>query len=201
GRAWRDNGHLPGYPMQTGNEGSGYHITSDIWQAFDDEGNAYSMVLDNPPGSATDAGWGMTMHKSTDGGRTWGPRVPIEEKSDPIQKNLFLADKNAIIVDNYGRDKDGKTGNIYACWSEDNAQANLAIAAKRSTDAGKTWGDKVFVSGADRTVLGCFPVIAPPAKSGDPGTLYIFWLDFSMSRIRMAKSTDGGDSFSLPTTV
>ena len=201
GRTWRDNGHLPGYPVQTGNEGSGYHVVSDIWHAFDDEGNAYAMVLDNPPGSATDAGWGMTLHKSADGGKTWSGRIPIDEKSDPVTKQGFLADKNALVVDNYGPDHDGKTGNMYACWSEDSAQANLAVALKKSTDGGKTWGTKQFISGADRTILGCFPVVAPPAKPGTPGDVYVFWLDFSMSRIRMAKSTDGGDSFSPPATV
>jgi hypothetical protein len=201
GRTWRDNGHLPGYPVQTGNEGDNYYVTSDIWHAFDDEGNAYSMVLDNPPGSPTGAGWGMTLHKSTDGGKTWGGRIPIEEKSDPVTKAGFLADKNALVVDNYGPDRDGKTGNMYACWSEDNAQANLAVALKKSTDAGKTWGDKQFISGADRTVLGCFPVVAPPKTAGHPGDVYVFWLDFSMQRIRMAKSTDGGDSWSVPSTV
>jgi hypothetical protein len=200
GKTWRDNGHLPGYPVQTGNE-SDYYVTSDIWHAFDDEGNAYAMVLDNPPGSPTGAGWGMTLHKSTDGGRTWGPRIPIEEKSDPVTKAGFLADKNALTVDNYGPDRDGKTGNMYACWSEDNARANLAVALKKSTDGGQTWGAKQFISGADRTILGCFPVVAPPKTVGQPGDLYVFWLDFSMSRIRMAKSTDGGDTFSAPTTV
>jgi hypothetical protein len=201
GKTWRDNGHLPGYPAQTGNEGSNYYLVSDIWHAFDDEGNAYAMVLDNPPGSATDAGWGMTLHKSTDGGKTWSGRIPIEEKSDPITKQGFLADKNALAVDNYGPDHDGKTGNMYACWSEDNAQANLAIALKKSTDGGKTWGQKQFISGADRTVLGCFPVVAPPKTAGQPGDVYVFWLDFGMSRIRMAKSTDGGDTWSIPSTV
>jgi BNR repeat-like domain len=207
GHAWRDNGHLPGYPAQTGNEGSGYWLVSDIWHAFDDEGNAYAMVLDNPPGSATDAGWGMTLHKSTDGGRTWGPRIPIEEKSDPIQKNAFLADKNAITVDNYGPDRDGKTGNMYSCWSEDVPVANVAVAVKRSTDGGRTWTDKNFVSVADRTILGCFPVVAPPTQPGQPGPVFVFWMDFGSTnpdqspRIRMAKSTDGGQSWSPPTTV
>jgi hypothetical protein len=31
--------------------------------------------------------------------------------------------------------------------------------------------------------------------------VYVFYLDFSMSRIRMVKSTDGGDSYSAPVTV
>jgi hypothetical protein len=209
GHTWRDNGHLPGYPVQTGNEGNSYYITSDVWTAFDDEGNAYAMVLDNPAGGTTGAGWGMTLHKSTDGGRTWSGRMPIEEKSDPFSKEIFLSDKNAMVVDNYGPDRDGKTGNVYACWSEDTqvssggagAGANLAITLKRSTDGGQTWSQKQFLSGADHTVLGCVPVVGPPTTPGTPGPVYAFWFNFGAGTIRMAKSTDGGQSFSSPTTV
>lgn len=201
GQTWTDNGHLPGYPAQTGNEGEDYYVTSDIWMAFDDEGNAYAMVLDHPPGSLTGSGWGMTAHKSTDGGRTWSDRIPIHENQDPVSNTLFLDDKNTLIVDNTGPDADGQTGNIYACWSFDAAVANLAVFVSRSTDAGEAWSDPVNVSGADRAVLGCHVVVGPPETPGDPGVLYVFWRDFSAERNRMAKSTDGGETFSSPTTV
>jgi hypothetical protein len=207
GRTWRDNGHLPGYPKQTGDEGANYHITSDVWTAFDDEGNAYAMVLDSPPDSATGAGWGMNLHKSTDGGRTWSRPIPIESKDDPVTKQLLLADKNTLTVDNYGPDRDGKTGNMYACWSEDAPVANLAIRVSRSTDAGRTWATGAPVSGGDRSVIGCFVVVGPPGNPGEPGVLYVFWLNFSDpasatgASMRMAKSTDGGQTFSPPETV
>jgi hypothetical protein len=201
GRSWQDNGHLPGYPQQTGDEGADYYITSDVWTAFDDEGNAYAMVLDNPPGSLTGAGWGMTAHKSTDGGRTWSDRIPIHENQDPASKTLFLDDKNTLVVDNTGPDRDGTTGNIYGCWSFDAFVANLAVFVSRSTDAGQTWRDPINVSGADRTVLGCHVVVGPPEVPGEPGVLYVFWRDFANGRNRMAKSVDGGQSFTAPTTV
>lgn len=203
GETWQDNNHLPGYPQQVGDEGDDYHITSDVWTAFDDEGNAYTMVLDSPPDSQiTGAGWGMNVHKSTDGGRTWSGPIPIEKKEDPVTRELLLSDKNTLTVDNFGPDQDGKTGNVYACWSEDAPIANLAILVSRSTNAGQTWSKGQNVSGIDRTVIGCFVVVGPPEKQGDPGVLYVFWLDFSgRGRIRMAKSTNGGQSFSLPRTV
>jgi hypothetical protein len=203
GKDWRDNDHLPGYPKQTGNEGDDYYITSDVWMAFDDEGNAYVMVLDSPPDSqATGAGWGMTLHKSTDGGRTWSDRIPIEEKEDPVTRELLLSDKNTLTVDNYGQDLDGKTGNMYACWSEDAPVANLAVLVSRSTDAGESWSQGIPVSADDQSVLGCFVLVGPPRNPGEPGPLYVFWLDFAGDgRIRMAKSTDGGQSFSSPSTV
>jgi hypothetical protein len=207
GRTWKDNGHLPGYPKQTGDEGSDYHVTSDVWTAFDDEGNAYAMVLDSPPDSATGAGWGMNLHKSTDGGRTWSGPIPIESKNDPVTKQLLLADKNTLAVDNHGRDRNGKTGNIYACWSEDAPVANLAIRVSRSTDAGETWSTAPPVSGADRSVIGCYLVVGPPPMPGTPGVVYVFWLNFNDpasstgASMRMAKSTDGGRTFSPPQTV
>lgn len=202
GQTWTDNGHLPGYPAQSGAEGDDYYVTSDIWTAQDDEGNAYAMVLDHPPtDSLTGAGWGMTLHKSTDGGRTWSGRIPMHENADAVSKHLFLDDKNTLAVDNSGTDGDGKTGNLYGCWSFDAAVANLAVYVTTSTDAGATWSDPVNVSGADRTVLGCHVVVGPPVIDGGPGVLYVFWRDFGSGRNRMAKSIDGGLTFSLPITV
>jgi hypothetical protein len=202
GRTWTDNGHLPGYPQQTGDEGSDYYITSDVWTAFDDEGGAYTMVLDHPPsGSLTGAGWGMTLHKSADGGRTWSDRIPIHENSDPVSKHLFLDDKNTLVVDNTGPDGDGQVGNAYACWSFDAFVANLAVFVSRSTDAGESWSRPTNVSGTDRTVLGCHVVVGPPETPAGPGALYVFWRDFSRGRNRVAKSTDGGLTYSAPRTV
>lgn len=221
GRTWKDNGHLPGYPRQTGNEarpcdpgspacarglvspsGEEYWVTSDVWMAFDDEGNAYTMVLDHPPNdSPTGAGWGMTLHKSVDGGRTWSDRIPIHENSDPISNALFLDDKNTIIVDNYGPDRDGKTGNMYACWGFSAFAANLAQVVTRSTDGGQTWSDPVPVSAADRLTIGCQVIVGPPASEGEPGVVYVFYLNVAGDSLRMAKSTDGGQTFSPPATV
>ncbi len=204
GQNWGDNGHLPGYPVQNGDEGDGYHITSDVWTAFDDEGNAYAMVLDSPPDQTPQlpSGWGMNVHKSTDGGKTWSDPIPIEKKSDPVTRELLLADKNTITVDNYGADGDGKTGNIYACWGEDAPVSNLSIRVSRSTDAGQTWFPGIPVSGADQSVIGCYVLVGPPDKPGEPGPLYVFWLDFGGDgAIRMAKSTNGGQTFSPPSTV
>src|SRR4051794_17034263 len=40
------------------------YITSDVWTDFDDEGNAYAMVLDSPP-FPSGSGWGMSFHRWT----------------------------------------------------------------------------------------------------------------------------------------
>lgn len=201
GRSWTDNGQLPGHPMQRGDD-AGYELTSDPWTAFDDEGNAYVMVLDtdDESDSVTGAGWGMSLHKSSDGGRTWFGPIAIH-RNRGIQNLLLLDDKNALAVDNYGPDRDGTAGRMYGCWSLDAPLANVAIQVARSADAGMTWQDAGPISGLERTVIGCQIVITPPAAPGEPGAVHVFWLNFSDPSIRMATSTNGGITFSGPTTV
>jgi hypothetical protein len=204
GRTWRDNGILPGFPAQNGSEAN-YYLTSDIWTAFDNLGTAYAMILDNPTGNLTAGGWGMTLEKSPDGGRSWSGPIPIHRNQSPITQTLFLDDKDALAVDNTSP-RSGKPGNLYACWSYDTPNSNLAIAFSRSTDGGLTWSPGPNdlarpISALDRSVLGCQIEVAPSARAGEPGIVYVFWLDFGNSSIRMVKSTDGGVTFSLPTTV
>jgi hypothetical protein len=201
GRTWTDNGQLPGHTMQRGDDPS-YELTSDPWTAFDDEGNAYVMVLDtdDESDSALGAGWGMSLHKSSDGGRTWFGPIPIH-RNRGVQNLLLLDDKNVLAIDNYGPDRDGATGRMYGCWSLDAPLANLAIQVARSADGGMSWQDAGPVSGFDRTVIGCQIVISPPGAPGEPGAVHVFWFNFSDPSIRMATSTNGGITFSAPTTV
>jgi hypothetical protein len=208
GRHWTDNGILPGFPRQTGSDPN-YYLTSDVWLAFDNFNDAYAIVLDNPSGSVSTAGWGMTLEKSRNGGRTWSGPIPIHRNNGLLSSLLFFDDKDAIAVDNTNPTSK-KPGNLYTCWSFD-AQAavigaNLAIAVSSSTDAGRTWSPAPdsfprAVSGLDRSVVGCQLAIGPPARRGHPGTLYVFWLNFGTSTIRMVKSNDGGATYSPPQTV
>ena len=48
-------------PRVQGDFGEEY-VTSDVWTDFDDEGNAYAMVLDDP-GFPDGNGWGMSFHR------------------------------------------------------------------------------------------------------------------------------------------
>ncbi|MGH2546041.1 MAG: hypothetical protein ACRDHJ_04100, partial [Actinomycetota bacterium] len=101
------------------------YITSDIWMHFDDEGNAYAMVLDAPPFSSG-AGWGMTLHKWESvspadvlTGDTWSDRIVINAyPSGEVRQELFLDDKNTFAVNNAGPDNDGQTGDMVACWGQ-----------------------------------------------------------------------------------
>ena len=92
------------------------YITSDVWTDFDDEGNAYAMVLDSPPFPSGN-GWGMSFHRwetpsASDirRGRTWSKRIPINAYPTVPDQATKLDDKNTFAVNNAGRDHDGKTG-------------------------------------------------------------------------------------------
>ncbi|HEX8121413.1 MAG TPA: sialidase family protein [Solirubrobacteraceae bacterium] len=188
------------------------YITSDIWMQFDDEGNAYAMVLDSPPFESGN-GWGMTLHKwetpsAADleaGGKTWGPRVPINAYTDGARQMLFLDDKNTFAVNNAGPDHDGKTGTIIACWGQQLPDIlKQQVACDRSTDAGQSFpGEPVPISDVQQLVIGVH-VLADPQ---DPDTFYATWLQYATgtvgpSTLEVARTTDGGQTWTHnPTPV
>jgi hypothetical protein len=195
------------------------YITSDVWVDFDDEGNAYAMVLDSPPFPGG-AGWGMTLHRWTTpshadivAGATWSKRIPINAypaaATDP--NFALLDDKNTFAVNNAGPDRDGKTGIMVACWTLDEpqtaAEGPQRIDCERSTDGGQTWPDspKPISPPAQRLVIGADVV----ADTRDPQTFYVAWteqfsglLDQSgTNTIQVTRSTDGGVTWSTPVTA
>jgi hypothetical protein len=195
------------------------YITSDVWVDFDDEGNAYAMVLDSPP-FAGGAGWGMTLHRWTTpsrtdivAGATWSKRIPINAypaaATDP--NFALLDDKNTFAINNAGRDRDGETGIMVACWTLDEpataAEGPQRIVCERSTDGGQTWPDspKPISPPAQRLVIGADVV----ADTRDPQTFYVAWTEYfsgavsgsGTNTIQVAKSTDGGVTWSAPVTA
>jgi hypothetical protein len=204
--------------MEFDDRGSGdlseEYTTSDVWVQFDDEGSAYVMVLDHPPfplqadplGLGTEEnGWGMTLHKwdtvsSSDlqpGGKTWGPRVPINFYADEIRERAFLDDKNTMAVNNAGPDHDGKPGTILTCWGRSVIPAKQEIVCERSTDGGKSFpGEPIPVSEPQNLVIGVF--VAPDPKQEN--TFYLMWNYYILTtsptnQMYFAKTTDGGQTW------
>jgi hypothetical protein len=155
-----------------------FFTTSDIWLSFDDEGNVYAIVLVSPS-SNTGSGWEMWMYKSSDGGRTWplSSRRVIHDHFNKALSSAFLDDKDAIVVDNYtaagtglttvpNSPRDGKIGNIYACWGLDGTVAptqNQVVST--STDGGNTWSVPFVVSGLSNVrEIGCQLSVAPSGR-------------------------------------
>jgi uncharacterized repeat protein (TIGR01451 family) len=188
------------------------YVTSDVWMQFDDEGNAYTMVLDHPPfdPSGEGSGWGMTLHRwdsvsaadLAPAGQTWGPRIPINLYADPLAQDLFLDDKNTFAVNNAGPDGDGQTGTMIACWGQNiPALVKQQIVCERSTDGGLSWpGGPQPISGAEQLVIGVH-VIADNTK---PQTFYATWVQTATNiglgryTLEAAKTTDGGQTWSAP---
>jgi hypothetical protein len=231
GQTWGDTGHLPipGVAEITPAKCAGddtsklpkecLYTTSDVWISFDDEGNAYVIVLVSPS-SNQGTGWEMWMYKSTDGGRTWpvaNQRV-IHDHFNKTLSSLFLDDKDAIAVDNYtqagtgmatgpNKPQDGKIGNIYACWGLDGTVAptqNQVVS--RSTDGGDTWGTvglPEIVSGLKAREIGCQLGVAPS------GRVYLSFLNYALD-VRsgisgvgqyLTWSDDHGLTFAVPIKV
>jgi hypothetical protein len=205
-----------GDPRGTGDFGEEY-ITSDAWVQFDDEGNAYVMVLDAAP-LPGGAGWGMNLHKwqtpspaDVSSGNTWSHRMPIDSYPAAASDPNFgtLDDKNTLAVNNAGPDGDSTTGTMVACWTRDNADPNLPpqqIVCKRSTDGGATWpGAPQAISGNQLLDLGVH-VVADPR---DPNTFYATWLHYLPGLLGLGlpdemsftKSTDGGQTWEPPRVV
>jgi hypothetical protein len=196
GKSWTDTGQLPGYPVANPSDcpnppaGGGFSAacgftTSDIWTTFDDEGNAYGMVLVAPGGASQSTGWGMNLHRSSDGGRTWSQPIKIHDHNNGLFKEFFLDDKNAIAVDNYtqagpvvglpNRPHDGKIGTMYACWDLDDTTSGLHqdIVVTTSSDAGSTWSQPLVVSLGQDLEIGCQIAIAPS------GAVFVSWFHYA----------------------
>jgi hypothetical protein len=205
-------------PRPNGDFGEEY-ITSDVWVDFDDEGNAYAMVLDAPP-FPSGAGWGMSLHRwatpsraDIAGGTTWSNRIPINAYQQAANNPNFalLDDKNTFAVNNTGPDRDGKMGIMVGCWTLDepvtNAEGPQRIVCERSTDGGQTWpgNPKPISPPAQRLVIGADVV----ADTRDPNTFYVAWTEYfsgivsgtGTNTIQVTKSTDGGKSWSSPVTA
>ncbi|HEY3186475.1 MAG TPA: sialidase family protein [Solirubrobacteraceae bacterium] len=189
------------------------YITSDVWLQFDDEGNAYAMVLDSPPFPSGN-GWGMTLHRwetpspedLAPGGVAWSDRIPINSYPAAASDANFalLDDKNTLGINNAGPDGDGQTGTMVACWTLNNlAQGAVpqTIVCKRSTDGGRTWpGPPQGLSGTEGSVIGAD--VIPDTR--DPNLFYVAWLDVAPGaagqpeEIHVARSADGGQTWSAP---
>ncbi len=200
-----------------GNFGEEY-ITSDPWVDFDDESNAYFMMLDSPP-FPTGAGWGMSLHRwesvserDVRRDRTWSDRIIINAYETPEEQENFLDDKNTFAVNNAGRDKDGRTGIMVACWGQNGPvfadRGPQQVVCERSTNGGRSWPDEpTGVSpGLQRLVIAPHVV----ADTRDPNTFYVVWLEYlseflpptaGTNTYYFSKSTDGGVTWSPATPV
>jgi hypothetical protein len=161
------------------------------WTEFDDYGSS------SPSDSSR-----IRFSKSTNQGITWSNAVVISDRSgDCIDSDN--TDEGAVPCV-------GPNGEIYVSWA-----GPLGLVFDKSTNGGQTWGTDVIVSsmpgGWDFAVSGIYRCNGLPITmcdiSSSPyrGYIYVVWSDqrngATNTDIFMAKSTNGGSTWSAPIKV
>ena len=127
------------------------------------------------------------VHKSTDFGQTWGPPVYPAVPGVPSGSSQ---DKEFLGVDTSGGTFNG---NVYLSWT---SFPSAAIFFSRSTNGGASFSVPFQISPAGTANQGSEPAVGPN------GELYVAWFRITAPRaILVAKSTNGGASFSAPVVV
>jgi hypothetical protein len=159
----------------------------------------------------------IELVSSADGGSTWSAPVVIDEECGA---SLNSVQGSNVVV--------SPTGAVYVAYEFFPPTANNEIHFTRSLDNGKTFGSivkintEVVPNGAGGVLQGAFrnnefPQLAVDrSNTASRGTLYVVWSDgrnnvvpdlgsptgtYAYPDILLAKSTDFGQTFSLPTTV
>jgi hypothetical protein len=123
--------------------------------------------------------------RSEDGGRTFSPPLNLSNSRAGDGKGRITAE----LWHNGSLDlAAGNDGTLYAAWTEYEG----ALWVRRSSDAGKTFSAALKIPDAK-------PARAPSLAVSNR-TVYLAWTvgDDASADIRVAKSTDGGASFSAP---
>jgi hypothetical protein len=178
GKTWT-TGPAPGLTKAVGGK---FDRASDPAVAFDLQGDVYLSSLPILDESGGPTGVGVTVNKSTDGGKTWNKPVTVYEND-----NAF-SDKDWIAVDD-GPSSPFK-GRIYAAWDFPSSFNQMVVA--HSTDGGQTWSSPVNVSGAFG--IGAIPLVQP---NGNVTLIY----ESLAGPYQASTSTDGGVTWSSPVNI
>lgn len=152
---------------------------SDPGLTYDLSGNFYAMTLSL---NASSTSSGFEIFKSTNGGLSWeDPVWAIQSGSDVFE------DKEMIACD---RAPDSPyQGNLYISWtrfSDNNRRTDCCFI--RSVDGNQNWDPPIIISD-NPTLQWPLPVV------GAGGTLYVAWVSYRYSQIRLDRSSDGGETW------
>ena len=161
----------------------------------------------------------FVFRSTGNGGASWNfTGRPVVVSPDPGTGTAPFEDKEYLAVDNnVGSPYQDR---IYVTWTEFTADGTAYIYEEHSNDYGESFSAPVLVSGDNPTL--CDQTYGLPTFNGscnenqfsDPfvgpdGALYVAWANFNtavsgnenFNRILLAKSTNGGASFSTPVLV
>jgi len=189
GTAWTD---LRGLPGPTG----GFNF-GDPGLVGDRAGNFYASQIASDPIRPPGFSFTVGISKSTDGGSTFS--IPVSPPAAGVSPFSFQ-DKAFIAVDTSGGPFGG---NVYVTWTSFGGPfTKLPIFFSRSNDGGATFSTPLQISTSTESDQGSEPVVGPN------GEIYVAWERFVDSAnplappaIVVAKSIDGGLSFSSPVVV
>jgi hypothetical protein len=228
GDHWRDS--IPPIGFTRGAAAFGvareyWEASGDTSVAWDTRGNAYlaCQTFDRGNGGLTnnpDLSSAVYVFRSTqNNGASWNfPARPVVEFNDAAGSGLVLEDKPLMTVDNHAGSP--FQDRIYVTWTEFAADGSAYIWESHSDDYGETFSSRVLVSGNNTTLCTITFGLGTPQGNcnenqfsdpftGSDGALYVAFNNFNnavsgsdnRNQILLAKSIDGGVSFSLPVKV
>lgn len=190
--------------------------------AWDSRGNAYLSCLAFNRGAGVspnpDASSGLYLFRSATGGASWlFPGRPTVEHSDPEGDDGFLHDKQLMTIDN--STSSAFRDRIYITWTKFDSDGTAYIMSSHSADYGESFSAPVVVSTDTALCTNTFGLPTPAGKcnvnqfsqpvTAPDGTVYVVWDNFNntvsggdnKNQILLAKSTDGGATYSAPVKV
>ncbi len=196
----------------------------DTSTAIDTRGNVYfSCQLFNrgvPTSSNPDLSSALVVLRSTGNGGasyTFPARVVTEQPDLAGTGTQPFLDKELLTVDNHTgspfRDR------VYVTWTTFAPDGTAYIYESHSSDYAETWSAPVVVSGTSGLCTNTYGLATPRGTCNEnqdsqpftapDGTLYVVWANFNntvagsdnRNQMLLAKSTDGGATFSSPVKV
>jgi hypothetical protein len=228
GRSWRDSEPPTSFTRGTAFGGlprKYWQAAGDPTVAWDTRGNAYLTCLFFDRGAAIsqnpDESSAFYVFRSTGtGGASWNfPGRPVAEFSDPAAGGAVFLDKELMAIDNHRRSP--FRDRIYVSWTRFASDGTAYIFLAYSRDYGESFSTPRLVS---RDSLLCSNAAGVPTPlgrcsvnqfsqpfTGPDGALYVAWANYNVtappstgdnrSQMLLARSTDGGDTFSAPVKV
>jgi hypothetical protein len=122
-----------------------------------------------------------TAFRSADGGATWKVDGVFSGDHNQVDKQMSWVDhaEGSPFKDS-----------LYMIWHN----GRQVYVNHRTADG---WGDPVQVSGGETAGTG----IGSDIKTNQQGTVFAFWPDTGTRKVFVARSTDGGNSFSKPLSI
>ena len=200
GATW-SNSLVPGYPADTSAAGiaSPAHgscaAAGDPTQSFDGAGRLYYGFICFNRVKPTNGS--IYVARYNDHGAAYVRTVRVA-RGTPSVWGLFQDKINIAVDQSTGT---GTAGNVYVAWARYSGQAaNNVVYFSRSTDGGQTFSRPM------RITEGQAEEQFADIGIGPEGAVYVTYREIAHqksteNRIRIVRSTDGGQSFSLPRTV